>query len=126
MAPTIVSENYFKYDTSDYAKALRARFGNDGYEKYYTKMNSIMENPIAKHKKEYQEEKRLQYEQAIAKTKKTSNTWFGLHTTKQEAFAKKDNNAILAFKNYQQAIADRDFALSLYNDATHSGMQYLS
>jgi hypothetical protein len=40
MSLKIVSENYFKYDNSDYAKSLRMQYGEDGYKKYTTKMNT--------------------------------------------------------------------------------------
>ena len=59
MVTKIVSENYFKYDQSDYAKSLRTIYGEDGYKKYTAKMNSIMTgeenltNPIKASKEKY-------------------------------------------------------------------------
>ena len=72
MGISIVSENYFKNDNSDYAKSLRAMYGEDGYEKYTAKMNSIMTaqkevtNPIAKSKAEYIKTKEAEYKNALA------------------------------------------------------------
>jgi len=149
----IVSQQYFKYDQSDYAKSLRKTYGEDGYKKYTAKMNSIMAeskettNPIAESKKKYTKEKELQYKAALANLKKASNIWNdykpqyysnlttakannnGVSLTgiqKQSALQNSGEGAVTAFRNYNEAQAEVDFALSLYNDATHSGMNFLS
>lgn len=148
----IVSENYFKYDKSDYAQSLRKIYGENGYKKYTAKMNSIMEqkdltNPIAKSKEEYIQAKKEQYIAALANYKKASNIWGeyknqysvnlnnakanngGLSisgTQKQLALQNSGDGAVTAFKNFNDAEFEKDYALSLYNDATHSGMSFLS
>lgn len=148
----IVSENYFKYDQSDYAKSLRKIYGENGYKKYTAKMNSIMTqkdltNPIAQSKEEYIQAKKEQYLAALANYKKASNIWGeyknqysvnlnnaranngGLSisgTQKQLALQNSGDGAVTAFKNFNDAEFEKDYALSLYNDATHSGMSFLS
>ena len=77
----IVSEQYFRFDSSDYAKNLRQIYGDDGYKKYTAKMNRIITkgktftNPIAKSKAEYISEKEIQYKQALANLSKSKNIW---------------------------------------------------
>lgn len=46
----ILSENEFRTGKSDYAKSLRAQFGEDGYEKYSAQINSIIEDAKEKNK----------------------------------------------------------------------------
>ena len=81
MVTKIVSENYFKYDQSDYAKSLRTIYGEDGYKKYTAKMNSIMTgeenltNPIKASKEKYIFAKKVAYQQALAKLGKSENIW---------------------------------------------------
>jgi len=144
---TIVSENYFKYDNSDYAKSLRKQFGNDGYKKYKAKMNSIMTNPLTESKKKYTEQKEIQYQQALANLGKARSVWNNYKSTyksnmsiaryqnngislsgeqKRYALEASGDGAVTAYNNFNDAQAEADFALSLLNDATHSGMGYLS
>lgn len=40
--------------------------------------------------------------------------------------AKAENGAVAAYRNFTKAQSEADFALSLYNDATHSGITWLS
>lgn len=149
-SPTIVSENYFKYDKSDYAQSLRKMFGENGYKKYTAKMNSIMTkdnltNPIAASKAEYISEKETQYKTALAAKSKAANIWnrYKLSYAANYTTAVKNNNgyslnssqkadvlknsgdgAAKAYQNYNQAVKDEDYALSLYVDATHSGLSF--
>lgn len=150
---TIVSQQYFKYDQSDYAKSLRKIYGEDGYKKYTAKMNSIMTaskdttNPIAESKKKYTKAKEQQYKQALANLKQASALWneyknnYEVNLTaarannngasltgiqKQNALQNSGDGAVTAFRNYNDAQSEVDYALSLYNDATHSGMNFLS
>lgn len=149
MATKIVSENYFKYDPSDYAKSLRTIYGEDGYKKYTAKMNSIMTgeenltNPIKASKEKYIFAKKVAYQQALAKLGKSENIWndykasysANLAKARQEnngysltsaqkrtALANSGDGATTAYKNFTQAQSNVDEALSLYFDATHSGM----
>lgn len=149
MAVKIVSENYFKYDQSDYAKSLRTIYGEDGYKKYTTKMNSIMTgeenltNPIKASKEKYIFAKKVAYQQALANLNKSENIWndykasynanlsqamknnngYSLSSAqKQAALANSGDGATTAYKNFTQAQSNADEALSLYFDATHSGM----
>lgn len=151
----IISEFDFKYSKSDYAESLRKTYGENGYSKYTAKMNSIMTenkskdltNPIAESKEKYTQEKKEQYMAALANFKKASNIWSeykpqynanlnnvrnqngGLSISsgqKQSALQSSGDGAVSAFRNYNDAQFEKDYALSLYNDATHSGMNYLS
>lgn len=148
----IVSENYFKYDNSDYAQSLRKIYGEDGYKKYKAKMNSILAekdltNPVAESKQQYIQAKKEQYFAAVANFKKASNIWgeyknqYALNLNnvrmsngglslsgvqKQSALQNSGEGAVSAFKNFNDAQFEKDYALSLYNDATHSGMNLLS
>lgn len=149
MAVKIVSENYFKYDQSDYAKSLRTLYGEGGYKKYTTKMNSIMTgeenltNPIKASKEKYIFAKKVAYQQALANLNKSENIWndykasynanlsqamknnngYSLSSAqKQAALANSGDGATTAYKNFTQAQSNADEALSLYFDATHSGM----
>ena len=158
MSVKIVSENYFKNDNSDYAKSLRKIYGEDGYQKYSAKMNSIMAkeneseskeitNPIAKTKAEYIKRKEIEYKAALAAAGKAENIWnryantysinlakaqksnngYSLSSTqKQQVLANTADGASAAYRNFNQAQSDADMALSLYFDATHSGMSFLS
>lgn len=157
MTISIVTENYFKNDNSDYAKSLRAIYGEDGYKNYAAKMNSIMvkeetaskdlTNPIAKSKAEYIKKKEIEYKNALAAAAKAKNIWSNYANNysvnlnkaqksnngyslsgyqKQQVLANSGDGASAAYKNYNQAQADVDMALSLYFDATHSGMNLLS
>ena len=155
MSVKIVSESYFKNDNSDYAKSLRKIYGDDGYEKYYAKMNSIMTldndekitNPIAKSKAEHIKRKEIEYKAALAAAGKAKNIWnryantysinlakaqksnngYSLSSTqKQQVLANTADGASAAYRNFNQAQSDADMALSLYFDATHSGMSFLS
>ena len=38
--------------------------------------------------------------------------------------AKAENGAVAAYRNFTKAQSEADFALSLYNDATHSGITW--
>ena len=145
----IVSEQYFKYDTSDYAKSLRQLYGDGGYKKYTDKMNSIITkgktftNPIAESKAEYIAEKEAQYKQALANLSKSRNIWNryksnyranlaatsrqnnGISITgqqRQAALEGAGGGAVKAYNNFNDAQSEADYALSLYNDATHDGM----
>lgn len=149
MAGKIVSEKYFKYDQSDYAKSLRTIYGEDGYKKYTTKMNSIMTgeenltNPIKASKEKYIFAKKVAYQQALANLNKSENIWndykasysanlsqamknnngYSLSSAqKQAALANSGDGATTAYKNFTKAQSNADEALSLYFDATHSGM----
>ena len=153
MGISIVSENYFKNDNSDYAKSLRAMYGEDGYEKYTAKMNSIMTaqkevtNPIAKSKAEYIKTKEAEYKNALAMKAKAANIWGRYKNSysanlsiakqnnngyslsgaqKQQALSNSGDGAVAAYRNFTKAQSEADFALSLYNDATHSGITWLS
>lgn len=155
MSVKIVSESYFKNDNSDYAKSLRKIYGDDGYKKYYAKMNSIMTldndekitNPIAKSKAEHIKRKEIEYKAALAAAGKAKNIWnnysnqyamnlskarannngYSLtNSQKQQILANTADGASDAYKNFTQAQSDADMALSLYFDATHSGMSFLS
>lgn len=145
----IISEQDFKYGNSDYAVNLRKVYGENGYKKYVAKMNSIMvaqkdlTNPIAISKEKYILEKKEQYLAALANFKKASSVWNefksqyntnlnisrsqnnGASLTgaqKQIALESSGSGAVKAFKNYNEAEFERDYALSLYNDATHGGI----
>jgi len=143
----IVSENYFKYDNSDYAKSLRTRFGKDGYKKYITKMESTCTNPLTESKKEYIKQKEEQYKAALANLEQKRNIWnrfknnYSINLSaiqaqnngisvngmqKQIALKNSGSGAINAYHNFNNAEADADFAFSLLNDATHSGINFLS
>ncbi len=156
MSINIVTENYFKNSNSDYAKSLRAIYGDDGYKKYSAKMNSIMTaendskeitNPIAKSKQEHIKRKEIEYKNALAAASKAKNIWsrysnqYSINLSqaqknnngyalsgyqKKQVLANSGDGASTAYKNYTQAQADVDMALSLYFDATHSGMSILS
>jgi len=149
----VVSESYFKYDKSDYAQSLRTIYGEDGYKKYEAKMNSIMdkdstvlENPIAKSKKAHIAQKEAEYKNALAAKRKAANIWgrykagyeANLSTAvrnnngysldgnqKSEVLANSGNGAAKAYRNYTDALSAADEALSLYFDATHSGMSFM-
>ena len=139
----LVSEQYFKYDTSDYAKNLRKIYGNNGYKKYTDKINSVITNPIAESKAEYIAQKEIQYKQAIANLTKSRNIWNryknnyqsnlnatskqnnGLSITwqqRQVALENSGSGAVKAYNNFNDAQSEADYALSLYKDATHDGM----
>lgn len=139
----IVSQDYFKYDQSDYAKSLRKIYGEDGYKKYKAKMNSVMTNPLSESKEKYTQEKKEQYYAALANLKKTGNIWSGYKnqyntnlniaraqnggltlssTQRNEALKNAGDGAFTAQQNFKDAQSEVDYALSLYNDATHSGM----
>lgn len=148
----IISENDFKYGTSDYAVSLRNTYGDNGYRKYTAKMNSIMNakdltNPISESKERYLLAKKEQYIAALANFKKADNIWGeyksqystnlsiaknqngGLTLSgsqKQSALQGSGDGAVSAFKNYNEAEFEKNYALSLYNDAAHSNMSYLS
>lgn len=149
----IISEQDFKYGVSDYAVSLRKIYGENGYKKYVAKMNSIMSaekdltNPVAVSKKRYLQEKKEQYLAALANFKKADNVWSeyklqynvnlnnaksqngGFLLTgsqKQAALQNSGDGAVKAFNNYNDAEFERDYALSLYKDAAHSGMSILS
>lgn len=149
----IISEYDFKYGTSDYIVNLRKKFGDNGYQKYYAKMNSIMTkeqdltNPIAENKKKYIAAKELQYKEALANLTKTRNIWNNYKSTyntnlsnalaqnggislngsqKHNILLNSGDGAFKAYNNFNDAQSEVDYALSLYNDATHSGMGYLS
>lgn len=145
----IVSENYFKYDQSDYAKSLRTIYGEDGYKKYSAKMNSILAkddenltNPIKISKQKHIQAKKIAYENAVAQKNKAENIW---NNYKRSYYAnldtaRKSNNGVLtgeltraalancgngaeaAYRNFNTANSNADEALSLYFDATHSGL----
>ncbi len=152
-AGKIISEFDYKYGTTDYAVNLRKIYGNNGYQKYVAKMNSIMSkdkdltNPIAESKKEYIAAKELQYKEALANLGKTRSIWNNYKNTystnlnnaiaqnggislngsqKQNILRNSGDGAALAYNNFNDAQSEVDYALSLYNDATHSGMSYLS
>lgn len=145
----IISEQDFKYGNSDYAVNLRKVYGENGYKKYVAQMNSIMvaqkdlTNPIAISKEKYILEKKEQYFAALANFKKASSVWnefkpqynTNLNNAKtqnngfilsggqkQEALQSSGTGAVQAFKNFNEAEFEKDYALSLYNDATHSGI----
>lgn len=141
-----VSEMYFKYDKSDYAQSLRALYGNDGYDKYIAKMNSIMENPLKKSHDKYTAEKELQYKAALANAKQAQAKWsqfknkyasnlsimrqnnngYSLTSTqRQNALQASGSGAINAYANFNDAQSEVDYALSLYNEATHSGINFM-
>ncbi len=143
---TIVSENYFKNDQSDYAKSLRALYGADGYEKYTKTMNSIMDNPLKKSHEEYTLKKQEQYKLALAKAKKARTIWndYKNNYSNNLALMRQNNNgfsltgmqkhnalqasgsgAVEAFNNFNSAESEVDYALSLYNDATHSSVNFM-
>lgn len=157
MGIKIVTENYFRNDNSDYAKSLRAIYGENGYQKYSAKMNSIMAeddtksekvtNPIAKTKAEHIKKKEIEYKNALAAAAKAKNIWsryandYSINLNrakksnngyslsgyqKQQVLANSGDGASAAYKNYNQAQSDADMALSLYFDATHSGMNFVS
>lgn len=140
----IVSENYFKYDNSAQAQLLRKIYGKDGYKKYTAKMYSIMSNPIAESKEKYIQEKKEQYLTALANFKKSNNVWNeykgnyyanltaarqqnnGLSlngTQRQSALQNSGDGAVKAYQNFHDAEFEKDYAFSLYNDATHSGLR---
>lgn len=149
----VISEFDYKYGTSDYAVNLRKIYGNNGYQKYVAKMNSIMAkdkdltNPIAESKKEYIAAKEVQYKEALANLAKTRNIWNNYKNTystnlnnaiaqnggislngsqRQNILQNSGDGAVKAYNNFNDAQSEVDYALSLYNDATHSGMSYLS
>lgn|SRR5574344_2403275 len=153
MSVTIVSQNYFQNDNSDYANSLRQIYGNNGYQKYVAKMNSIMasnkdmSNPIAESKAKYIEAKKEQYYQALLNFKGAERNWSefqgkyntnlnlarannnGLSlsgTQKQEALQNSGSGAFKAQQTFQDAEFEKDYALSLYNDATHDGMNFMA
>lgn len=149
----IISEYDYKYGTSDYAINLRKTYGDNGYQKYVAKINSIMEkekdltNPIAISKEKYIQAKKEQYITALANYKKANNVWneyksqystnlnnaiaqnggISLNgTQKQNILKNSGDGAVSAYNNFNDAQSEVDYALSLYNDATHSGMSFLS
>lgn len=143
----IVSENYFKYDNSDYAKSLRSRFGKDGYKKYTAKMQNTLTNPLTESKKEYIRQKEEQYKTALANLEQKRSIWNRFKNNynsnllaiqaqnngisvngaqKQMALKNSGSGAMSAYYNFSNAEADADFAFSLLNDANHSGMNFLS
>jgi hypothetical protein len=147
MVLKIVSENYFKYDNSDYAKSLRLQFGEDGYQKYTQKMNSIVTNPLEKNKEEYAQAKAAQYKKALTNLAQAENIWKGYNKNYQSNLITMKNNnngfsltgeqkhqalqasgtgALTAYNNFTDAKSEADYALSLWNDATHSGVNFLS
>jgi hypothetical protein len=147
MALRIVSENYFKYDNSDYAKSLRLQFGENGYQKYTQKMNSIMTNPLEESKKEYAQAKEAQYKNALTNLAQTKRIWNNYNKNYQSNLITMKNNnngisltgeqktqalqasgtgALTAYNNFKDAQSEADYALSLWNDATHSGVNFLS
>lgn len=100
-------------------------------------------NPIAISKEKYILEKKEQYFAALANFKKASSIWnefkpqynTNLNNAKtqnngfilsggqkQEALQSSGTGAVQAFKNFNEAEFEKDYALSLYNDATHSGI----
>lgn len=148
----IISENEFRFGTSDNAVRLRNIYGQNGYKKYVAKQNSVMAksdltNPIAKSKEEYTLAKKSDYYAALAQFNKASNVWNEYKSTynsnlntlrtqnngisltgtqKQSALVGSGDGAVSAFANFNKAQSEVDYRLSLYNDATHSGMNYLS
>lgn len=149
----IISEFDFKNGTSAEIVNLRKTYGNSGYQKYVAKMNSIMAkdkdltNPIAESKKAYIAEKEAQYKQALGNLNKARNIWNDYKSTyntnlsnavaqnggislngtqKQNILKNSGNGAVSAYNNFNDAQSEVDYALSLYNDATHSGMSFLS
>jgi len=154
----IVTESYFKNDNSDYAQSLRAIYGEDGYQKYSAKMNSIMAkenepdsetitNPIAKSKAEHIKKKEIEYKNALAAAAKAKNIWnryandYSINLNrakksnngyslsgyqKQQILASSGDGASAAYRNYNLAQSNADMALSLYFDATNSGVNFLS
>ncbi len=143
----IVSENYFKYDNSDHAKSLRSRFGQNGYKKYTAKMQSTLTNPLEESKKEYIRQKEEQYKAALTNLEQKRSIWNKFKNNynsnllviqaqnngisvngaqKQMALQNSGSGAVNAYNNFNDAEADADFAFSLLNDATHSGMNFLS
>src|SRR5574344_2164151 len=124
MSVTIVSQNYFQNDNSDYANSLRQIYGNNGYQKYVAKMNSIMasnkdmSNPIAESKGKYITNLNLA---------RANNNGLSLSgTQKQEALQNSGSGAFKAQQTFQDAEFEKDYALSLYNDATHDGMNFMA
>lgn len=148
----IISEYEFKFGSSDNAVNLRKIYGNDGYKKYVAKQNSIMvkeglTNPIAQTKEAYTAAKKSDYYTALAQLKKTSNIWNDYKSTyhtnlnslreqngglslsgtqKQSALTSSGDGAVVAYNNFNKAQSEVDYRLSLYNDATHAGMNFLS
>lgn len=149
----IISEQDFKYGLSDYAVNLREKYGENGYKKYVAKMNSIMvsqkdlTNPISVSKEKYLQDKKEQYLAALANFKKADSVWseykpqynINLNNAKsqnggislsggqkQYALQSSGGGAVKAFNNYNDAESEKDYALSLYKDAAHSGMNILS
>lgn len=148
----IISEYDYKYGTSDYAINLRKTYGDNGYQKYVAKTNSIMEkekdltNPIAVSKEKYIQAKKEQYITALANYKKASNVWneykpqYSINlnnattqnggalngTQKHNVLKNSGDGAVSAYNNFNDAQSEVNYALSLYHDATHSGMNFLS
>ena len=143
---TTVSESYFKFDKSDYARSLRAIYGNDGYEKYMAKMNSVMDNPLKTSHEKYTAEKELQYKTALANAETARNKWnqfknnytnnlsvmkqnnngFSLTSTqRQQALQASGSGAVDALNNFKNAQLNVDYALSLFNEATHANINFM-
>jgi len=146
MGATVISENDFKYGTSVEAQSLRARFGANGYKKYTAYINSIMTNPLKESHEQYTEAKKEQYKLALLNAKKSEAIWnqfknnynnnlaamrrnnngFSLSSTqRQQALQSSGSGAVDAMRNFQEAQSEVDYALSLYNDATHAGINFM-
>lgn len=139
-----LSKNEFLYGSSDYAKEMRQKYGDDysGYKKFFKAIN-----PMEFSRMENIQKKEALYKAALANLKANENIWnryknnyeIGLAnararnngmalnaTQKQQVLRATGDGAVQAQANFKNAQSEVDYTLSLYNEATHSGMNYLS
>ena len=138
----MLSETEFRTDKSDYAKNLRSIYGDDGYQKYSAKINSIIEegkektkkiapdNPLKKSLEARITYLEAEYARAIADTRKKGNI-FNYLTQKHKSGTGMLNfsNTIekdtfdLAKLNYSNSMSKEDGILDALHEAyIHKGM----
>lgn len=119
--PRLLSENEYLRGTSDYARSLRTIFGNDGYQRYCAKINSIIEegrknNKIGNPLSESLDARIAYLEEELAKatlnTRKTKNLLAQCRTRLSGMLRlSKIDETDLAIKqrNFDKADSDEDF-----------------
>ena len=140
-----ISKSEFLNGTSDYAKQMREKYGNDtqAYENYKNATSSSLFFSY----NEKVEEKEEAYKQAKAKLQEQKNKWnqfkykysanlaqataknggFSLNgTQRHQVLQATGDGALKSFKDLEKAQSDLDFALSEYQDAAFSGISYLT
>ncbi len=132
-----LSKSEFLYGDSEYAKSQRKKYG-DNY-KAYKKSKEIV-NPMEVSKKEYIAQKEAQYKEALLNLSKSQALWdnyrktydvnltaarannngFSLTGAQKDAVLRASGDgAVQAHANFENAQAEVDYTLSLYNYATH-------